>query len=499
MRTAILFGLAIVLALPVFAGTTPKEKPLEAAVEVVDVTRDSLLRVNSNNQAFDFFQPWRKKPPFSRRGLGVLIEGGRILVTAELVANSNFIEIEKPATAQKSSAVVERVDYDCNLAVLKPADPAFIEGMRPVPLNGAVKVGSELEVLQLEPNGEIARTTGRVSSIGVGGYPFENLGLLVFKASVPLQQRDGSFTLPAVKDGKLVGLLMRYDARNQTAEIVPTPVVRHFLKEIEGGNYQGFARLGIGFASLRDPQLRRHVKLAEPGGIYVTEVVPGGSAALAGIRKGDVLLEIDGKAIDQDGNYEDPEFGRILFGHITSTVLHPGAKVPVRISRDGKIEELTVVLNVPERSRVVSEAHMADRAPRYFVLGGLVFVELSRAYLQEWGSDWAKSAPQRLVYYDAFQNELPEDRGKIVVLAQVLPTPDTLGYEDLQNHVVERVNGRTVRRLEDLAAAAKEPVEGFHKIELEEDPKWIFLDAQSVEANRDGLKKHYALPAGERF
>jgi hypothetical protein len=142
---------------------------------------------------------------------------------------------------------------------------------------------------------------------------------------------------------------------------------------------------------------------------------------------------------------------------------------------------------------------MADRAPRYFVLGGLVFVELSRAYLQEWGSDWAKSAPQRLVYYDAFQNELPEDRGKIVVLAQVLPTPDTLGYEDLQNHVVERVNGRTVRRLEDLAAAAKEPVEGFHKIELEEDPKWIFLDAQSVEANRDGLKKHYALPALERF
>jgi hypothetical protein len=112
MRTVILFGFLVAVAMPVFAGTTPKEKPPEAEVEVVDVTRDSLLRVNSNNQAFDFFQPWRKKPPFSRRGLGVLIDGGRILVTAELVANSNFIEIEKPATAQKSSAVVERVDYD---------------------------------------------------------------------------------------------------------------------------------------------------------------------------------------------------------------------------------------------------------------------------------------------------------------------------------------------------------------------------------------------------
>jgi len=490
------FMAVLLLAAPLFAGTTPQARKPGAAGEQ---GKPSLLRVNSNNQAFDFFRPWMKKQPTSRRGLGVLIEGGRILVTAELVANSNFIEIEKPATAEKSSAVVERVDYDCNLAVLRPADPSFVESMPPMPIDGALKVGSELEVLQLEPNGEIARTAGRVTTIGVGGYPFENLGLLVFKAAVPLQQREGSFTLPAVRDGKLVGLLMRYDARNQTAEIVGAPVVRHFLKEMEKPKYEGFARLGLSFAALRDPQLRRHVKVAEPGGIYVTEVLPGGSAALAGIKKGDVILEIDGKAIDQDGNYEDPEFGRILFSHTTSTVKHPGESVLVRISRGGKVEELPVALQVPDRSRVVSEAHVTDRAPRYFVLGGLVFVELSRSYLQEWGADWAKAAPQRLVYYDAFQNELPEDRGKIVVLSQVLPMPDTLGYEDLRNHVVAKANGRTIRGLEDLAEAARQPEGGFHKIELEEDPKFIFLDAQSVGANQEALKKHYALPALQRL
>lgn len=428
-----------------------------------------------------------------------MIEGGRILATAELVANSNFIELEKAATAEKSAAAVERVDYDCNLAVLKPVDPAFIEGMEPMAIDGGLGVGSALEVLQLEPNGEVARTAGKVTTIGVGGYPFENLGLLVFKAAVPLQQREGSFTLPAVRDGKLVGLLMRYDARNQTAEIAGTPVIRHFLKEMGKPKYEGFARLGLSFAALRDPQLRRHAKVAEPGGIYVTEVVPGGSAALAGIRKGDVILEIDGKAVDQDGNYGDPVFGRILFSHITSTARHPGETVVVRISRGGKVEELPVALQVPDRARMASEAHVTDRAPRYFILGGLVFVELSRSYLQEWGADWAKAAPQRLVYYDAFQNELPADRGKIVVLSQVLPMPDTLGYEDLQNHVVAKANGRTVRSLEDLAEAARQPAGGFHKIELEEDPKFIFLDAESVSANQEALKKHYALPSLERL
>jgi hypothetical protein len=34
---------------------------------------------------------------------------------------------------------------------------------------------------------------------------------------------------------------------------------------------------------------------------------------------------------------------------------------------------------------------------------------------------------------------------------------------------------------------------------LEEDPKFIFLDAQSVGANQEALKKHYALPALQRL
>ncbi|NDG72763.1 MAG: hypothetical protein EBY32_15995 [Proteobacteria bacterium] len=125
----------------------------------------SLLRVNSTNQIYEFFQPWIKKPPFSRRGIGTLIDGGRILVTAELVANSTFIELEKPASAEKSTATVERVDYDCNLAVLRPADPGFLNGMQPLALNGPLKVGDQATILQLEPNGDIAQTLGRITSI----------------------------------------------------------------------------------------------------------------------------------------------------------------------------------------------------------------------------------------------------------------------------------------------------------------------------------------------
>ncbi len=459
----------------------------------------SVLRVNSTNQSYDFLRPWTKKPPAARRGLGTLIEGGRILVTAELVANHTFIELEKATTAEKSSAEVERVDYECNLAILKPADPAFLEGMTPLALDEGVHVGDKATILQLEPNGEIAQTSGTVTSIAVGGYPFDNMGLLLFRLSAPMQQRDGSFTLPAVRDGKLLGLLMRYDARSQTADIISSPVISHFLKEAGKVSYGGFARAGIAFSSTRDPQLRRYIGLNEPGGVYITDVLKGGAADRAGLKKADVILSLEGRPVDQDGNYEDPAWGRIAFSHLTNTVFHPGDTVTFRVFREGKILEIPVKLEARDRSKLVSESFVADRAPRYVVLGGVVFMELSRPYLQEWGGDWLKEAPQRLVFLDAFQNELPEDRGKVVFISQVLPTPDTLGYEDLSNLVVSIVNGKKIRSLDDLVEAAQSPRDGFQKIELDEDPGLIFLDAAAIKANQEALVRKYSLPALQRL
>lgn len=493
----IAIAIALILApcLPAIAGVTPQPKTEKAT----EAANHSILRVNSTNQAYDFFRPWTKKAPFSRRGLGTLIEGGRVLVTAELVANNTFIELEKAATAEKSSATVERVDYDSNLAVLRPADPAFLADMKPMAIDTGVRVGDRATILQLEQNGEIAQTVGTVTSIAVGGYPMDNMGLLLFRLSAPMQQRDGSFTLPAVREGRLLGLLMRYDARSQTADIISSPVIEHFLKEAGKPVYGGFARAGIAFSSTRDPQLRRYIGLNEPGGVYVTEILTGGTADKAGLKKGDVILAVDGKPIDQDGNYEDASFGRIAFSHITNTLSHPGDTLGFRVFRDGNILEIPVKMEPRDRSKIVSESYVVDRAPRFVVLGGIVFMELSRPYLQEWGGDWPKEAPQRLVFYDAFQNELPQDRGKIVFISQILPSPDTIGYEDLDNLVVSKVNNREIRSLDDLAEAARHPVNGFQKIELEEDPGVLFLDAAAIEENRDKLIKKYALPALQRL
>jgi len=144
---------------------------------------------------------------------------------------------------------------------------------------------------------------------------------------------------------------------------------------------------------------------------------------------------------------------------------------------------------------MISEPFFVDRDPPYFVLGGIVFQELNRAILREWGKDWKTTAPQRLVFLDEFQHELPPDRGKIVFISHILPSDATIGYEFVGNPVVTSMNGTDIRSLADLAAAAQKPVDGFHRIEINEDPRLIILDAEEVENAAQGLMESYGMPS----
>jgi PDZ domain len=84
-------------------------------------------------------------------------------------------------------------------------------------------------------------------------------------------------------------------------------------------------------------------------------------------------------------------------------------------------------------------------------------------------------------------------------LSQVLPANTTIGYDDLSYLVVTKVNGKEIHSLEDLAQAVKNPGDGFIKIETEEDPKQIELDAAQVAAESPALQRDYGLPSLQRL
>src|ERR1041384_6260021 len=92
----------------------------------------ALVRVNVTGQSYDYFRPWQKKAPFSKRALGAVLSHGRVLVTADLVANQNYVELERAESGEKTAANVQVIDYEANLALLEPTEKNFLDGITPV-------------------------------------------------------------------------------------------------------------------------------------------------------------------------------------------------------------------------------------------------------------------------------------------------------------------------------------------------------------------------------
>jgi hypothetical protein len=461
----------------------------------------SIVRVNATCQIYDPLRPWLKRPPYSRRAIGTLLSETQVLVTAEMVANANYIELEKPGGNARCPATVACIDYEANLALLTPDQPGFLKGSRTLSLETDATNGDGVEIWQLEDNDALARTSGIINTVEAGYYP-ERLGrYLVYRLSLSLQLRDNTATLPLVRNGELAGLLFHFDARTQNATAIAAPVIEHFLKDAADGAYEGFPRLGMGFSTLRDPQLQTYVK-APPGdtGVYVSKVLQDSPGAVAGIQEGDVLAAVNGLTIDQDGNYEDSLHGRISLEHLINGKHYVGEELALRIYRNGEPLEKKIVLGRKQPEDFVSPPYTYDEAPRYLVHGGFVFVELSRTLLKSFGKDWYASAPQKLVYQDAFQDDLyPGENRRIILISQVLPTDGTIGYENLAGSIVAKVNGVEVKSLNDINQGLGRGSGMVDEIELADDPFKVYLDPLKVAEEAPKLQKFYGIQELERL
>ena len=79
-----------------------------------------LLRINTTIQTHSVSQPWELNQPKRRRGLGAVLKNGSVLTTGEMAANSTYIEFESADGAHTVPAEVIAIDYEANLALLKP-------------------------------------------------------------------------------------------------------------------------------------------------------------------------------------------------------------------------------------------------------------------------------------------------------------------------------------------------------------------------------------------
>ena len=120
-------------------------------------TAASVVYVQVFRSPYDWSQPWRQEPVSGASGSGFLIDGGRILTNGHVIADARQVLVRRPDQANPYVATVEAAGNDCDLAVLKVADPAFARGLRPLRFGTLPRAGHARQHLRLP-----ARRPGRL-------------------------------------------------------------------------------------------------------------------------------------------------------------------------------------------------------------------------------------------------------------------------------------------------------------------------------------------------
>ncbi len=443
----------------------------------------SVVKVFAVTQDPDYDIPWQARPPISSSGSGVVIGPGEVLTGAHVVANATFVQVQKLSDADKAVARVKAVCHDCDLALLEVTDEAFAADLPAADVADFADQGDEVAVVGFPIGGEeISVTEGVVSRIEVQKYAHSQRYLLA--ATVDAAINAGNSGGPVFKGDEVAGIaFQKLEQADNIGEMVPAPLIRHFLDGIPDGRHERIPGFGLATQGLENPTLRAQLGLKTgDSGVLVGAVTYGGSA-WGVLKPRDVLMEVAGHRIANNGTVRYRDRYRTLFDVLLGHC-YVGDELEVTVLRDGtrRQERLTLkrYAELVPRSRY-------EIAPSYIVYAGLVFQKLCRDLLATWEEWWRDAPPEFLhEYYSGLRTS---ERREVVVLSKVLADEINVGYENFYNESVVSVNGHAPRDLADFVRHL-DLAEGGVEIRTSRQGT-VVLDAAQARAATPRIKERY--------
>lgn len=450
--------------------------------------KEAVVKIFNVYNSYDYDEPWKMLRQKRRNGTGCIISGGRILTNAHVVADQKFIQIKKAGEARKYIAEVAIVAHECDLAILRSTDDSIFSGVRPIEIGSLPEMQDKVAVYGFSEGGdELCITEGVVSRIEHRKYTHSRAYLLTCQIDAAIN--PGSSGGPVIKDDKVVGVAFQAGSGENIGYMVPAPIIRHFLDDIEDGGYDGIPGLGISWQKMENPDLRlRYGMTGHQTGLLVNKVYPH-SPAWGLLRPGDIILSIDGQNVENDGTIEFRPGERTFSGYLIQNKYINDAVV-LGILREKSPMDVEITLTTPMNSGRLVPDERYDEPPTYYIIGGLVFEPLTLNFLKTW-KKWYLNAPSNLLNY-YFRGEPTEGRREIVVLVKVLADEINVGYHDWKNNVIASVNGRKIATMRDLAEAFEENRGEYHAV-VDEEGYLLVLDKRKVDENHERILRKYRI------
>ncbi|BBK43916.1 serine protease [Allostella vacuolata] len=304
-------------------------------------------------------------------GSGVLVAaGGTVLTNHHVVRGADQIRVVL-ADRREFDARLVRSDEHTDLAVLQ-IDP----GGEALP-HLELRDSDELEV------GDLVLAIGNPFGVGqtvtsgiVSGLARTNVGIsdygFFIQTDAAINPGNSGGALVTL-DGRLVGINTAIYSRTGGSVgigfAIPANMVRTVLNGAASGGRVVRPWLGATGQSVTG-DIAHSLGLPRPRGVLLNEVAAAGPAARAGLRVGDIVLEVGGREVD------DPESLRFRFATAPT-----GGTVPVLYQRDGRQHSVSVAVLPPPEDPPRHLTLLDGRHP----LAGAEVANLSPALAEEIG------------------------------------------------------------------------------------------------------------------
>jgi len=458
---------------------------------------ESIVNVECSALRVDYRTPWNAATPSGGSGTAFLIGPNLFMTNAHVVSDASRITIKKVGDSTPHRARVKFIAHDCDLALLEleTPGPAFAKAV-PLTISTEIpKLDTIVKVVGYPIGGErISVTRGVVSRVDYQEFSHsgvdQHLAIQIDAAINP-----GNSGGPVIQGTKVVGVAFQGysgDVAQNTGYMIPTPVMRRFLKDVEDGKYDHYGELAIQHYPILNPAQRKALNLPDNDtGVMITAVDSTGTCANA-LKVGDVLLELDGFHVDSTGSIdidgEQTEMAEVVERKFV------GDKLKLKVWRDAREQEFEVTLK-PFPAYLMA-ANQYEKQPEYLMHAGLVFQPLDHELM----GAFSLTNLRTRYYYDYYaQDEIYKELPEVVVLTSVLPDAINTWLRDYTGQVVEEINGVKIKSLKDAADALDKQPDSTHVIiRLAGEGRPIVLEKQLIAAAQERISRKYGL-ASDRY
>jgi S1-C subfamily serine protease len=500
-------------------GSQPQEKPANNKASDVPQANASVNRENElsirpqaslpwNNVVQvtlivgekNFLTPWRMGGQQQARCSGVIVDAEKriILTNSHCVASTMMLFVTREDHLTPVMASVREIARDLDLAWITTEAASFWENpskFTKIDLSATALpyLSANVNVVGFPQGGNsITITKGIVSRLDGSVYPNGlDQGARNTPDSLPIVQVDASINHgnsggPAFDEkGGLMGLAFcSLAGASNVGYIIPALLLKNFVETVqEAGRWQAQPEVGAMFRPILNPSLRSWLRLKESDtGVQVRSISPK-SPLHELVRKGDVLLRIDGLPVSGEGTITQTISGRkVAFPFDTLVTEKKGGETTamefLRVNTTTGAHQTFPVKAVfhpiqPLAARF-DDSPMDDKGreyftavPDFFVFGTIVWGVFSNPVLQQ------ALAQKMEVPWTVRKHALHQWRKgdeEVVVLMQGLSHRCNQEYDMSTMRVLRFFNGQKISNLKEfikLAGAANKAGEDYVRFTFE--------------------------------